>query len=154
MFPWNSVGIFRRNSEEHLINSIDRCVFEHKRIDRCVYKKTLSLEYSEEVYPSEYSDDIFLGIFRGISDELVVLRISSEIHFFGIPSEISEGFPRKDEFPRSYFRGLFSSKTPIKHRLSAFCGRRRRPAFSSPPYSLRFSVFLPLGRNLPSGVAD
>ncbi|KAG5389078.1 hypothetical protein IGI04_030619 [Brassica rapa subsp. trilocularis] len=62
-----------------------------------------------EVYPSGYSDDIFLGIFRGLSDELVVLGISSEIHFLGIPSEISEGFPRKNEFPRSYFRGLFSS---------------------------------------------
>ncbi|WZZ08647.1 hypothetical protein YC2023_094568 [Brassica napus] len=57
-----------------------------------------------EVYPSGYSDDIFLGIFRGLSDELVVLGISSEIHFLGIPSKISEGFPRKYEFPRD-FRG-------------------------------------------------
>ncbi|KAG5400884.1 hypothetical protein IGI04_015491, partial [Brassica rapa subsp. trilocularis] len=64
---------------------------------------------NHEVYPSGYSDDIFLGIFRGLSDELVVLGISSEIHFLGISSEISEGFPRKNEFPRSYFRGLFSS---------------------------------------------
>ncbi|KAF3602554.1 hypothetical protein F2Q69_00038278 [Brassica cretica] len=60
----------------------------------------------------------FLGIYRGsppsvyseeLSDDLVVLGVSSEIQFLGIPSEISEGFPRKNEFPRSYFRGLFSS---------------------------------------------
>nr|VDD23106.1 unnamed protein product [Brassica oleracea] len=60
----------------------------------------------------------FLGIYRGsppsvysdeLSDDLVVLGVSSEIQFLGIPSEISEGFPRKNEFPRSYFRGLLSS---------------------------------------------
>uniref|UniRef100_A0A0D3DBD1 Uncharacterized protein n=1 Tax=Brassica oleracea var. oleracea TaxID=109376 RepID=A0A0D3DBD1_BRAOL len=60
----------------------------------------------------------FLGIYRGsppsvyseeLSDDLVVLGVSSEIQFLGIPSEISEGFPRKNEFPRSYFRRLFSS---------------------------------------------
>uniref|UniRef100_A0A0D3BZ24 MULE transposase N-terminal all-beta domain-containing protein n=1 Tax=Brassica oleracea var. oleracea TaxID=109376 RepID=A0A0D3BZ24_BRAOL len=60
----------------------------------------------------------FLGIYRGsppsvyseeLSDDLVVLGVSSEIQFLGIPSEISEGFPRKNEFPRSYFRGFFSS---------------------------------------------
>ncbi|KAF3549448.1 hypothetical protein DY000_02002685 [Brassica cretica] len=60
----------------------------------------------------------FLGIYRGshpsvyseeLSDDLMVLGVSSEIQFLGIPSEISEGFPRKNEFPRSYFRGLFSS---------------------------------------------
>ncbi|KAF3521431.1 hypothetical protein F2Q69_00050555 [Brassica cretica] len=37
--------------------------------------------YILEVYPSEYSDDIFLGIVRGISDELVVLGNSEEIGF-------------------------------------------------------------------------
>ncbi|KAF3525532.1 hypothetical protein F2Q69_00050132 [Brassica cretica] len=61
----------------------------------------------------------FLGIYRGsppsvyfeeLSDDLVVLGVSSEIQFLGIPSEISEGFPRKNEFPRSYFRGLLSSR--------------------------------------------
>uniref|UniRef100_A0A0D3CW77 Uncharacterized protein n=1 Tax=Brassica oleracea var. oleracea TaxID=109376 RepID=A0A0D3CW77_BRAOL len=55
----------------------------------------------------------FLGIYRGsppsvyseeLSDDLVVLGVSSEIQFLGIPSEISEGFPRKKEFPRNYFR--------------------------------------------------
>ncbi|KAF3531920.1 hypothetical protein DY000_02042017 [Brassica cretica] len=60
----------------------------------------------------------FLGIYRRsppsvyseeLSDDLVVLGVSSEIQFLGIPSEIFEGFPRKNEFPRSYFRGLFSS---------------------------------------------
>ncbi|KAF3577405.1 hypothetical protein DY000_02030549 [Brassica cretica] len=54
----------------------------------------------------------FLGIYRGsppsvyseeLSDDLVVLGVSSKIQFLGIPSEISEGFPR------SYFRGLLSS---------------------------------------------
>ncbi|KAF3611195.1 hypothetical protein DY000_02046253 [Brassica cretica] len=29
--------------------------------------------------------------------------------FLRIPSEISEGFPRKEEIPRNYFRGLVSS---------------------------------------------
>ncbi|KAF3522019.1 hypothetical protein F2Q69_00050181 [Brassica cretica] len=60
----------------------------------------------------------FLGIYRGsppsvyseeLSDDLVVLGVSSEIQFLRIPSEISEEFPRKNEFPRSYFRGLLSS---------------------------------------------
>uniref|UniRef100_A0A0D3D7Y5 Uncharacterized protein n=1 Tax=Brassica oleracea var. oleracea TaxID=109376 RepID=A0A0D3D7Y5_BRAOL len=60
-----------------------------------------------------------LGIYRGrtssvyseeLSDELVVLGVSSEIRFLGIPSEISERFPRKNEFPKSYFRGLVSSR--------------------------------------------
>ncbi|KAF3551781.1 hypothetical protein DY000_02002966 [Brassica cretica] len=60
-----------------------------------------SIEISRGSSPSEYSEEI--------SDEQVVLGISSEICFLGIPSENSEGFPRKNEFPRSYFRGLVSS---------------------------------------------
>uniref|UniRef100_A0A0D3AYU6 Uncharacterized protein n=1 Tax=Brassica oleracea var. oleracea TaxID=109376 RepID=A0A0D3AYU6_BRAOL len=70
--------------------------------------------------------DIFLGIFRGkcpseisrrsspsvysedISDKLVILRIFSEVCFLGIPSGNSEGFPRKEEIPRNYFRRLVS----------------------------------------------
>ncbi|KAF3595664.1 hypothetical protein DY000_02022101 [Brassica cretica] len=51
--------------------------------------------------PSVYSEEL--------SDELVVLGVSSEIWFLGIPSENSEGFSRKIEFPKSYFRGLVSS---------------------------------------------
>uniref|UniRef100_A0A0D3E4X9 Uncharacterized protein n=1 Tax=Brassica oleracea var. oleracea TaxID=109376 RepID=A0A0D3E4X9_BRAOL len=60
----------------------------------------------------------FLRIYRGsppsvyseeFSDDLVVLGVSSEIQFLEIPSEISEGFPRKNEFTRSYFRQIFSS---------------------------------------------
>ncbi|KAF3495513.1 hypothetical protein DY000_02054599 [Brassica cretica] len=39
----------------------------------------------------------------------MVLGISSEICFLGIPSENSEGFPRKEEIPRNYFRRLVSS---------------------------------------------
>ncbi|KAF3562957.1 hypothetical protein DY000_02010980 [Brassica cretica] len=50
--------------------------------------------------PSVYSEEI--------SDELVVLGVSSEICFLGIPSEISEEIPKKKEFPRSYFRGFIS----------------------------------------------
>ncbi|KAG5400590.1 hypothetical protein IGI04_015197 [Brassica rapa subsp. trilocularis] len=72
-------------------------------------RRNLSFSCDFEVYPSGYSDDIFLGIFRGNSDEHVVLGISSEIRFLGIPSEIAEEFLRKNEIPRSYFRGLFSS---------------------------------------------
>uniref|UniRef100_A0A0D3EEP2 Uncharacterized protein n=1 Tax=Brassica oleracea var. oleracea TaxID=109376 RepID=A0A0D3EEP2_BRAOL len=60
-----------------------------------------SIEISRRSSPSVYSEEL--------SDELVVLRISSEICFLGIPSENSEGFPKKNEFPRSYFRGLVSS---------------------------------------------
>ncbi|KAF2606434.1 hypothetical protein F2Q68_00043330 [Brassica cretica] len=60
-----------------------------------------SIEISRVSSPSVYSEKL--------SDELVVLGISSEICFLGIPSENSEGFPRKYEFPRSYFRGLVSS---------------------------------------------
>ncbi|KAF3524677.1 hypothetical protein F2Q69_00050150 [Brassica cretica] len=46
--------------------------------------------------PSEISSEY--------TDDLVVLGVSSEIQFLGIPSEISEGFPRVNEFPRTFFR--------------------------------------------------
>uniref|UniRef100_A0A0D3BLR6 Uncharacterized protein n=1 Tax=Brassica oleracea var. oleracea TaxID=109376 RepID=A0A0D3BLR6_BRAOL len=55
-----------------------------------------SIEIYRGSFPSVYSEEL--------SDELVVLGVSSEIHFLGIPSEIFEGFSRKNEFPRSYFR--------------------------------------------------
>ena len=52
LFPRKRLGIFRGNSEEHLIYSIDRCVFEHKRIDRCVYKKTFEILFIRSIgYP-------------------------------------------------------------------------------------------------------
>ena len=54
--------------------------------------------------PTKFS----LGIFRGHFDKLVILGISSEVCFLGIPSENSEGFPRKEEIPRNYFRRLVS----------------------------------------------
>uniref|UniRef100_A0A0D3BZR3 Uncharacterized protein n=1 Tax=Brassica oleracea var. oleracea TaxID=109376 RepID=A0A0D3BZR3_BRAOL len=82
------LGIFRvfisseipdENSEEHFVETSE------------VYRGTSPSVYSEE-----------------LSDELVVLGVSSEICFLGIPSENSEGFLRKKEFPRSYFRGLVS----------------------------------------------
>uniref|UniRef100_A0A0D3B7N6 Uncharacterized protein n=1 Tax=Brassica oleracea var. oleracea TaxID=109376 RepID=A0A0D3B7N6_BRAOL len=78
-----------------------------------------------EIVESEYfvgtSEDWtignFLGIYRGsppsvyseeLSDDLVVLGVFSEIQFLGIPSEISEGFPRKNEFPRTFVDGMSS----------------------------------------------
>ncbi|KAF2580094.1 hypothetical protein F2Q68_00005949 [Brassica cretica] len=54
------------------------------------------------MYSSEKTDE-FRGPFR---------RTGGPRIFLGIPSEISEGFPRKNEFPRSYFRGLVSSVGP------------------------------------------
>ena len=92
------LGIFRRfissefsdeNSEEYFVGTSE---------DWTIGK---SIEISRGSSPSVYSEEL--------SDELVVLGISSEICFLGIPSENSEGFPRKNEFPRSYFRGLVSS---------------------------------------------
>ncbi|KAF3586466.1 hypothetical protein F2Q69_00027139 [Brassica cretica] len=106
------LGIFRglcsseipdENFEEHFVGTSE---------DWTIGK---SIEISRGSSPSVYSEDL--------SDELVVLGVSSEIHFLGIPSEISEGFPRKNEFPRSYFRGLVSSdrkrKDVFKHNLGA-----------------------------------
>ncbi|WZZ57754.1 hypothetical protein YC2023_057861 [Brassica napus] len=113
---------YRRNSEEHLIySSIDAFLdiypsidpfiprdmflgifrtFFYKRIDRWIYvQKRIDRRSSEEISrrrsPSVYSEEL--------SDELVVLGISSEICFLGILSENSEGFPSKEEIPRSYF---------------------------------------------------
>ncbi|WZZ78866.1 hypothetical protein YC2023_099438 [Brassica napus] len=92
------LGIFRgtcssefsdENSEEHFVGTSK---------DWTIGK---SIEISRGSSPSVYSEEL--------SDEQVVLGISSEICFLGIPSENSEGFPRKNEFPRSYFRGLVSS---------------------------------------------
>uniref|UniRef100_A0A0D3CFV6 Uncharacterized protein n=1 Tax=Brassica oleracea var. oleracea TaxID=109376 RepID=A0A0D3CFV6_BRAOL len=77
------------NSEEHFVGTSE---------DWTIGK---SIEISRGSSPSVYSEEL--------SNELVVLGVSSEIRFLGIPSEISEGFPRKNEFPRSYFRGLVSS---------------------------------------------
>uniref|UniRef100_A0A0D3CRZ7 Uncharacterized protein n=1 Tax=Brassica oleracea var. oleracea TaxID=109376 RepID=A0A0D3CRZ7_BRAOL len=85
-----SSEISDENSEEHFVETSE---------DWTIGK---SIEISRGSSPSVYSEDL--------SDELVVLRVYSEIHFLGIPSEISEGFPRKNEFPRSYFRRLFSSR--------------------------------------------
>nr|VDD45790.1 unnamed protein product [Brassica oleracea] len=84
------LGIFRglcsseipdENSEEHFVGTSE---------DWTIGK---SIEISRGSSPSVYSEDL--------SDELVVLGISSEIHFIGIQSDIFEGFPRKNEFPRS-----------------------------------------------------
>uniref|UniRef100_A0A0D3E718 Uncharacterized protein n=1 Tax=Brassica oleracea var. oleracea TaxID=109376 RepID=A0A0D3E718_BRAOL len=77
------------NSEEHFVGTSE---------DWTIGK---SIEISRGNSPSVYSEEL--------SGELVVLGVSSEICFLGIPSENSEGFPSKIEFPRSYFRGLVSS---------------------------------------------
>uniref|UniRef100_A0A0D3CBG9 Uncharacterized protein n=1 Tax=Brassica oleracea var. oleracea TaxID=109376 RepID=A0A0D3CBG9_BRAOL len=99
-----------------------------------IYRWTCSLEYTEGPRSSEFSDEnseeYFVGTSEdwtigksieisrrsspsvyseGLSDELVILGISSEICFLRIPSENSERFPRKNEFPKSYFRGFVSS---------------------------------------------
>ncbi|KAF3587314.1 hypothetical protein F2Q69_00027690 [Brassica cretica] len=71
------------NSEEHFVGTSE---------DWTIGK---SIEISRGSSPSVYSEELF--------DELVVLGVSSEICFLGIPSEISEEIPRKNEFPRSYF---------------------------------------------------
>ncbi|KAF3577804.1 hypothetical protein DY000_02030243 [Brassica cretica] len=60
--------------------------------------------------PTKFSLGIFRGDFRQTRDPRNFLGISSEICFLGIPSENSEGFPRKEEIPRNYFRRLVSSK--------------------------------------------
>ncbi|KAF3572146.1 hypothetical protein F2Q69_00060110 [Brassica cretica] len=115
-FPRNFLGIYQRNSEEISIRRNILMKYRGK-----MYSSEFSDENSEEYFvgtsedwtigksieisrrssPSVYSEEL--------SDELVVLGISSEICFLGIPSENSEGFPRKNEFPKSYFRGLVSS---------------------------------------------
>ncbi|KAF2597381.1 hypothetical protein F2Q68_00008237 [Brassica cretica] len=92
------LGIFRGlisseipddNSEEHFVGTSEDCAIGK------------SIEISRGSSPSVYSEEI--------SDGLLVLGVSLEICFLGIPSEISEEIPRKNEFPRSYIRGLISS---------------------------------------------
>uniref|UniRef100_A0A0D3CD80 Uncharacterized protein n=1 Tax=Brassica oleracea var. oleracea TaxID=109376 RepID=A0A0D3CD80_BRAOL len=92
VFPNVQARIFRglrsseipdENSEDHFVGTSE---------DWTIGK---SIEISRGSSPSEYSEDL--------SDELVALGVSSKIHFLRIPSEISEGFPRKNEFSRSYF---------------------------------------------------
>ncbi|KAF3571232.1 hypothetical protein F2Q69_00058379 [Brassica cretica] len=69
------------NSEEHFVRTSE---------DWTVGK---SIEISRGSSPSVYSEEI--------SDELVVLGVSSEICFLGIPSEISE-----ELFSRTCFVGI------------------------------------------------
>ncbi|KAF2546028.1 hypothetical protein F2Q70_00021032 [Brassica cretica] len=65
---------------------------------------------SEEILEPLESRLRILHNSEDISDKLVVLGISSEVCLLGIPSENSEGFPRKEEIPRNYFRRLVSSE--------------------------------------------
>ncbi|KAF3532519.1 hypothetical protein DY000_02040601 [Brassica cretica] len=72
--------------------------------------------------PSKYPEEALPWYPEELSDEHVVLGISSEICFLGIPSENSEGFPR------SYFRGLVSSmrgKVKLLCALSPYAPTRR-----------------------------
>ncbi|KAF3499753.1 hypothetical protein F2Q69_00043443 [Brassica cretica] len=127
-----SSEFFDENSEEHFVGTSE---------DWTIGK---SIEISRGSSPLVYSEEI--------SDEQVVLGISSEICFLRIPSENSEGFPRKNEFPMSYFRGLVSSfvisndfdedvsgsrfeSVPKKKGRLVGLGRRTRsvPPSSAPP---------------------
>ncbi|KAG5407415.1 hypothetical protein IGI04_013534 [Brassica rapa subsp. trilocularis] len=101
--------IFRRNSDGYLSGRRNFLgIFSFNRankppnISRKLKLKILK-EFRRKISPSEYSNDIFLGIFRGLSNELVVLGVSSEFDFLGIPSEISEDFRGKMNF-----RGVIS----------------------------------------------
>ncbi|KAF2593894.1 hypothetical protein F2Q70_00043581 [Brassica cretica] len=95
------LGIFRglrsseipdENSEEHFVGTSEDWTIRN------------SIKISRGSSPAVYSEEL--------SDELVVLGVSSEIYFLGIPSENSEGFPRKNEFPRTCFVGM--SQTFVK----------------------------------------
>ena len=95
------LGIFRglrsseipdENSEEHFVGTSE---------DWTIGK---SIEISRGSSPSVYSEDL--------SDELVVLGVSSEIHFLGIPSEFFRGISEEkwiseELFPRTCFIGNF-----------------------------------------------
>ncbi|KAG5385299.1 hypothetical protein IGI04_036769 [Brassica rapa subsp. trilocularis] len=99
----NFLGIFSFNRANKLPNISQKLKLKILR----EFRRKIS-----EVYPSGYSDDIFLGIFRGLSDELVVLGISSEfrrkfprdfrgkMNFQGVISE--------ELFPRTFFVGMSS----------------------------------------------
>ncbi|KAF3578414.1 hypothetical protein DY000_02031020 [Brassica cretica] len=86
---------FRGNSDEQVI---DRCVFGHIPIDRCVYKKTFEILKPKTVVPRN-----FLGIFRGISDEESPRNIPRKF----ISSEFRRKFPR-DFRGKMNFRGVIS----------------------------------------------
>ncbi|KAF3530101.1 hypothetical protein DY000_02042507 [Brassica cretica] len=100
---------------------------------------------SEEYFVGT-SEDWTIGIYRGsppsvyseeFSDDLVVFGVSSEIQFLGIPSEISEGFPRKNEFPRSYFRGVISENFCRRYVVGIALFRRHTDDFF-PQYAAVF----------------
>ncbi|CDY09319.1 BnaC03g63490D [Brassica napus] len=64
-----------------------------------IYRGTCSSEYTEGHEISRRSSPSVNS--KEISDKLVILGISSEICFLGIPSENSEGFSRKEEIPKT-----------------------------------------------------
>uniref|UniRef100_A0A0D3AVW4 Uncharacterized protein n=1 Tax=Brassica oleracea var. oleracea TaxID=109376 RepID=A0A0D3AVW4_BRAOL len=96
---------FEEHSEEHFVGTFDENFEEHFVGTFEDWTIGKSIEISRGSSPSVYSEESS----EELSDELVVLGISSEICFLGIPSENSERFSRKNEFPKSYFRGLVSS---------------------------------------------
>uniref|UniRef100_A0A0D2ZXH4 Uncharacterized protein n=1 Tax=Brassica oleracea var. oleracea TaxID=109376 RepID=A0A0D2ZXH4_BRAOL len=74
-----------------------------------IYRGTCSSEYSEGPRSSEFSDEnseeYFVELLR-IGPSESPSKYPDEVlprNFLGILSENSEGFPRKNEFPRSYF---------------------------------------------------
>ncbi|KAF3602942.1 hypothetical protein F2Q69_00035509 [Brassica cretica] len=82
-------------------------------ISRGISEETQNWVSSE--FPRNIPRDRFLGIYRGTcsseySEEYVRRYIPIDrFCFLGIPSENSEGCPRKEEIPRNYFRRLVSS---------------------------------------------
>uniref|UniRef100_A0A0D3CDB9 Uncharacterized protein n=1 Tax=Brassica oleracea var. oleracea TaxID=109376 RepID=A0A0D3CDB9_BRAOL len=85
-----------------------------KRLNEQMMEMMKRMYMNKGHFPRKFPRDTFRGsppsvYSEELSDDLVVLGVSSEIQFLGIPSKIYEGFPRRNEFPRSYFRGLFSS---------------------------------------------
>ncbi|KAF3585067.1 hypothetical protein F2Q69_00027385 [Brassica cretica] len=112
------LGIYRGRcsseyTEGHVPRNIPRDMFLG------IYRGTCSSEYSEERCPSEYSEErcpsvyserVFInGSIDGCKSKNASIDEYPDEDLPRIPSEISEGFPRKEEIPRNYFRGLVSS---------------------------------------------
>uniref|UniRef100_A0A0D3CSR3 Uncharacterized protein n=1 Tax=Brassica oleracea var. oleracea TaxID=109376 RepID=A0A0D3CSR3_BRAOL len=97
------LGIFRGTTFLGIFRGTRSLEFSSK-IPRNISSELLRIGPSES--PSKYPDEVLP---RYIPRSFPTNWWSSEICFLEIPSENSEGFPRKNEFPRSYLRGLVSS---------------------------------------------
>ncbi|KAF2568759.1 hypothetical protein F2Q68_00025477 [Brassica cretica] len=107
------LGIFRgTRSSEFSEGSVPRKFL--MKIPRNISSELPRIGPSES--PSKYPEEVLPRyIPRSFptnwwSSEFPRKFVSSEICFLRIPSENSKGFPKKIEFPRSYFRGLVSSE--------------------------------------------